>query len=183
MVITSLSEAVPCALVRVQRQGGVLYHGRLHHKLLEEVQGVVSISFNDVYLLARGGLLSSILITASSSFPDSYSSLLSDVLAAASDMRFNILEMKILMGSSADVYLSSITASVRNGGRSKASSNVQSRSVFDCARSPTAAQRRTSVTGRRFFSDLAKAHLVLMETTVGCSRYTARAKSVIASLG
>ena len=68
---------------------------------------------------------------------------------------------------------------MRNGGRRTEFSNAQFFSFFERARSPTAAQRRNSVTKRQvFLKALEKTRLELMETPVGNSRGTSRAKAV-----
>ena len=63
---------------------------------------------------------------------------------------------KIFRSSPASEFLLRITASVRNGGRRTALHGVQFRCFLKRARSPAAAQRRTSVMGRWILSPSAE---------------------------
>ena len=71
-----------------------------------------------------------------------------------------------------------VAASIRNDGRRTALCGVQSRCFFERARSPAAAQRRTSGIGRQILSpSAAKAMSILTEITEGELRYTSREKT------
>ena len=119
----------------------------------------------------------SILYALSLSSPDSssYFPSIYVLLLAASNLRPNILEAKILRSFAVEVIPSRTIVSVSNVSRRGVFSNSQSRSLFGCARLPVATERRTSATGSRiFFPDMAKARLASMDNNIGDSKDTAR---------
>ena len=116
------------------------------------------------------------------SSPDRISSSVSDSFAAFSVSCLVILLETIFSSASAVVSLTVSVISVSNGGRRTAFLSVQYQRFFDFSRLPAAARRRTYFVRRRIFSPSpAKARSVSIETTVGASRDTSRAKAVTVS--
>ena len=139
MVRITLPELVPRTLVCVQREGGSRHRGRLQRSGLDEYQDVVTIECSGVYLLARHSLPVFHIFLMSSSSYDSSSPSLSGVSEVDSGTVSYTIEAKNLMRSTFKVSPSRTTALVSNGGRSMAFSDAESRSFFNCTRSPTAA--------------------------------------------
>ena len=96
----------------------------------------------------------SILFVVYSSSTELYLSFpsLSDVSAADSGMRYNIMEAKILKRFITEGYPYKSITSAMNGKRRMAFSGAQYPSFVDLEIFPTVAQRMTSVTGRKIFS-------------------------------
>ena len=113
-----------------------------------------------------------------SSLSDTLVLFLYNSLVAYSDPRSDILKDNVLRSSPAAVSPLGTTTSLRNGGRRAEFSAAQLWRLFDLDISPTAAQRRDFVVGRRIlFPATEKARSELIVTMVRDSSNSTKAKA------